>query len=712
MCQQRRILNETAISGFSASFEPSTFSDCKDIETFTTSFNHHCLSVLNKVAPAKNMSDSSQKPCPWMNETIRSFRRSCRKVERLWNATKLEVHRLNHKDMIMQLNNMINQARSSYFSNLVSFNKKNSKVLFNVIQSLVAPTAPQVPVYSQEDCNCLMAFFVQKVEEIRASIIPPLNDLNGVCSPMFSSVCSWSSFTPVSLLDVKVLVGKMKPSSSSVDIIPTFLLLNVFDIIGPWVVRLINLSLESGSVPSYFKHAVVNPLLKKPNLDPSEPKNYRPISKLPFMSKIMEKVVAGQLTSYMEEHNLFDLFQSGFRKMHSTETALLKVSSDIMMAADSGHYTVLVLLDLTSAFDTVDHEILIDRLKTVFGFSGSVLQWFSSYITDRTFNVVVNNIMSEMSGLSCGVAQGSVLGPFLFLLYLLPLGQIIQRFSEVSYHLYADDVQLYCSFNDSEFYTLSRFLDCLTSIKKWLTANYLQLNANKTETLIIAPENKIPQIKQHLGSLGSTAKTSLRNLGVIFDQAMSLEAHSKQLVKNSLYHLRNISKVRKMVSKSDLEKIIHAFISSRLDYCNSVFTCFNKKALNRLQLVQNSAARLLTGTPRMSHITPVLSTLHWLPVKHRIDFKILVVTFRALHSQAPQYILDLLTPYSAGRTLRSSSQNLLVIPKTRFKTRGDLSFQAMAPKLWNALPLSIREVDSVESFKKQLKTHLFRKAFG
>lgn len=122
---------------------------------------------------------------------------------------------------------------------------------------------------------------------------------------------------------------------------------------------------------------------------------------------------------------------------------------------------------------------------------------------------------------------------------------------------------------------------------------------------------------------------------------MSLEAHSKQLVKNSFYHLRNISKVRKMVSRSDLEKIIHDFISSRLDYCNSVFTCFNKKALNRLQLVQNSAARLLTGTPRMSHITPVLSTLHWLPVKHRIDFKILVVTFIALHSQAPQYILDL-----------------------------------------------------------------------
>lgn len=221
-------------------------------------------------------------------------------VKQLWKSTKLEVHRINLKDMLMQLNEMINQARSSYIKNLVSSDMKN--VLFDALQNMVSPT---VPVYSLEDCNKLMEFFVQKIIDIRASVNPPSNY---DCSSKSSSVCSWSSFAPTSFLDVKVLVGKMKASSSPVDIIPTSLLLNVFDVVGPWVVKLINLSLESGSVPSYFKHAVINPILKRPNLDPAEPNNYRPISKLLFVSKIMEKVVTEQLTSYLQEHKLFDQF--------------------------------------------------------------------------------------------------------------------------------------------------------------------------------------------------------------------------------------------------------------------------------------------------------------------------------------------------------------------------------------------------------------------
>uniref|UniRef100_A0A3Q2GIX4 Reverse transcriptase domain-containing protein n=1 Tax=Cyprinodon variegatus TaxID=28743 RepID=A0A3Q2GIX4_CYPVA len=277
-------------------------------------------------------------------------------------------------------------------------------------------------------------------------------------------------------------------------------------------------------------------------------------------------------------------------------------------------------------------------------------------------------MMSERGDLQYGVPQGSVLGPLLFLLYLLPLGQIIQQHGDVAYHLFADNIQLYCSFKTSEVHKLHSLMNCLSRIQQWLNDNYLALNTDKTETLIIASDSAIPDIKQHLGDLCSSAKSSLRNLGVIFDEGMSLALHSKQLIRNCYFHLRNISKVRKILSHDDLERIIHAFVSSRLDYCNSLFTCLSKKELGRLQIVQNSAARLLTRTNRTAHVNPLLKSLHWLRVASRINFKILVLTFRALHGQAPGYMTGLIQPYTSVRSLRSSGQNLLMVPQTRFKT--------------------------------------------
>ena len=192
---------------------------------------------------------------------------------------------------------------------------------------------------------------------------------------------------------------------------------------------------------------------------------------------------------------------------------------------------------------------------------------------------------------------------------------------------------------------------------------------------------------------------------------MYLDQHIKSLTRTGFFQLRNIAKIRGTVSHSELEMIIHAFISSRLDYCNSIFTCLSKSSQDRLQLVQNSAARLLTRSSRMSHITPVLHSLHWLPINYRIKFKVLVLTYKALHGQAPAYISDLLHSYTTNRPLRSSNQGLLVVPRTRLKTRGDRSFEAVAPNLWNALPIALRSAVSVEAFKKQLKTHLFKFAF-
>jgi len=377
--------------------------------------------------------------------------------------------------------------------------------------------------------------------------------------------------------------------------------------------------------------------MRHPSLDPDIPNNFRPISNLPYLSKILERHVASQLKSHLNLHNLYEPFQSGFRSKHSTETALLKITNDILLSADSGFLTILILLDLSAAFDTINHSILLSRLHHSVGITGPALSWFTSYLSDRHQFIAINNCNSSTSPVSHGVPQGSVLGPLLFIIYILPLGQIIRRHG-LNFHCYADDTQLYLSSKTITSVTHTTLTTCLTEIKSWMQQNFLKLNCNKSEILIIGP-NSLTRSAQTIslnidGSI-VTPSTKVRNLGIILDPTLSFLPHANHVTKTAFFHLRNIARLRPSLSPATIEILIHALITSRLDYCNSILYGSPNKIINKLQCVQNSAARLLTSTRRYEHITPVLHHLHWLPVKYRIDFKLLLITYKALSNMAP-----------------------------------------------------------------------------
>ncbi len=198
-------------------------------------------------------------------------------------------------------------------------------------------------------------------------------------------------------------------------------------------------------------------------------------------------------------------------------------------------------------------------------------------------------------------------------------------------------------------------------------------------------------------SLAPYVTQCARNLGVLFDHNLKFDKQISAVVKSCFFHLCQLSKVKPFLSQSNFQMVVHAFVTTRLDYCNSLYYGVSQSSLSRLQLVQNAAARLLYGTRKYEPVTPILSALHWLPIKYRIDFKILLFVYKALNNLAPQYLTDLLHPYTSSTTLRSSDLCLLIMPRSRLKKRGDRAFATAGPKLWNGLPLHIRLAPSISA---------------
>ena len=520
---------------------------------------------------------------------------------------------------------------------------------------------------------------------------------------------------PVTSIEVEKCIRSSASKSCNLDPMPTWLLKQHLPSVLPHLTFAINKSLSHGVVPGVFKQALITPVLKKPSLDPGDPVSYRPVSNLTFFSKILEKLVAMQLTRHHDENDLHHPFQSAYRAKHSVETALIHVHNDIAMSLDKRKGVVLVMLDLSAAFDTVDHSILLSRMRTSSGVNGLALQWMKSYLDGRQQSVRVKKEVSGAVALSCGVPQGSVLGPLLFSIYIRPLWAIAQKWN-VHTHQYADDCQLYLELqsNDSEecVVTSNRLKNCVQEIGQWMTANRLKLNREKTELIVFVPP-RVPRPIDNLyiDGVDIAASDVVRNLGFHFEMHLNPTAHIDAISRSCFYHLGNIGAIRRSLTREAAEILVHAFISSRLDFCNALLAELPGVQLKKLQRIQNTAARIVTGVAKHEHITPSFRELRWLPVRERITYKLAVLAWKALHGEGPAYLQEILQFYVPSRHLRSASAMQCQVPMVNTLI-GRRSFSYAASKTWNALPYLVRSSETESILKTKLKTHLFTAVFN
>ena len=445
-------------------------------------------------------------------------------------------------------------------------------------------------------------------------------------------------------------------------------------------------------------------------------KNYRPVSNLSFISKVLEKVVLKRLQDHKSAHNLSEPFQSAYRAGHSTETAVLRVQNDILRAIDSGECVFLVLLDLSAAFDTVSHNITLKRLSSNFGVQDRALEWIKSYLTERSQSVLVAGNYSDEATLKYGVPQGSVLGPTLFSDYCnsSPVAALI-RSHNICVQCYADDTQLYASFQPAkEVETLERLERCIEDLRGWMNRNRLKLNDSKTEFIIFGSKSKLPSIKTtsvRVGEENIKAVKQVRNIGAFFDSELKMNTQINNMCKSAWFHLYNISKIRHYLSQDQTKSIVHAYVTSKLDSNNSLLAGITLEQRRRLERVQHAAARLITKSHKHDHVTPLLRELHWLPIEHRIKFKILLLAYKSLNGKGPVYLKDLFKFRDSPRQLRSVDSLTLEYPRTR-TSYGDRAFSIAAAKEWNRLTDDLKSCTSANSFKSQLKTRLFQSHFN
>jgi len=686
----------------------------EDAQMAYTLFSNKVVSLYNQSFPVKDVK-VRKRPCnPWMTIGLKKSIHHKNKLYFNFKKKRTVYNEIQYKLYKNKLKHLIQETKKLYYQELLCKNKSNLRESWRILKEIIG---------NGRQCKCNTQFLIEGNVIDNAQII--VENFNkffvNIGTRLADNIPSVNKspneylkgtypnslyFSPVLEDELKCIVKNLKLSASGIDGIQPNIFKNVFSALQQPLLHVINLSFIQGVFPNELKSACVIPIFK--GGDPKLIQNYRPVSVLPVISKIFERVMYNRLVKYLEKYNILYKYQFGFKSNHSTYMALTLLVDKILSALDNNEHVIGLYLDFAKAFDTVNHQILLSKLSH-YGIRGNMLKWFESYLMNRKQVVKYNDMISKEMLINCGVPQGSILGPILFLIYINDLSTV----SNILFTLmFADDTNMFIQGKN-----IKQMEDCmnneLINIVKWLHCNKLSLNIGKTHTMLFTGNKHMHIRSNNIYIEGITIETVVKTkfLGVIIDNKLTWKEHINYICNKISKGIGIIKKVRDILSKDTLLGLYYTFIYPYLSYCNIIWGRAANIYLNRLFILQKRIMRIICKTHYLAHTESLFQECKVLNVYKINSYSIGIFMYKYCMGLLPRLFDNMFVIQNEHHRYETRYNASFSLPFCRTQSRKN-SLYYQGAYFWNNFTKNNPDIEktySIFSFKKLLRQSLWLK---